>query len=104
MKDQTDGQLEKELLFAMQIGTTSLQKCINSIKQIENVTDVETIISLDFAPHSFYFEKTKKDTGILVGNGGIIFHDISNGVGTHGAPSFSVSIGDDRTPHWEIHT
>lgn len=104
MKDLTEGKLDEELKFAIEIGTNSLQKCISSLKQVDELYHHETKLMNDFAPHSFYFERTSPEKGIVVGNGGIIFHDVQKGLGTATAPSFSVSVDSDSNPHWQIHT
>ena len=103
MKDLTEGILEKELEYAKTIGNDTLQKCIDRIKQNDWLFDAESSISNDFAPRSFYFQRMDKNNR-QSGNGGIIFHDITHGIGTHGAPSFSVSIDDSKEIRWEIHT
>lgn len=104
MKDLTEGKLEAALLFAKSIGTDTLEWAVANIMAMDKLYPQETTISNDFAPHSFYFEKTSNADGRMIGNGGIIFHDISKGVGTAGAPSFSVSVENDPKPHWQIHT
>lgn len=104
MKDLTEGKLNLELEYAKSIGNDSLQECIDRIKQNDWYFDAESSISNDFAPRSFYFQRIDKYNRQLA-NGGIIFHDITHGIGTHGAPSFSVSLDDDDSqPHWQIHT
>ena len=104
MKDLTEGKLDSALKFAKSIGTDSLQSAVERLKNMDEQYPQETKIMNDFAPHSFYFERTSLAEGKMIGNGGIIFHDIRRGLGTSGAPSFSVSISDDPTPHWSIHT
>lgn len=104
MKDLTEGKLEAALVFAKSIGTETLEWAIEHIKDMDKMYPQETTIMNDFAPHSFYFEKKSLNEERLIGNGGIIFHDISKGVGTSSAPSFSVSIDNDPNPHWQIHT
>lgn len=104
MKDLTEGKLESALVFAKSIGTESLERAVEHIKNMDELYPQETTIMNDFAPHSFYFEKKSLNEGRVIGNGGIIFHDIQKGVGTAGVPSFSVSIEDDITKHWQIHT
>jgi hypothetical protein len=103
MKDLTDGKLNQELEYAKSIGSDTLQKCINRLKQVDENMDTETTICNDFAPRSFYFQRMDKNDRHS-GNGGIIFHDITHSIGTHGAPSFSVSLDDSKEPHWQIHT
>ncbi len=103
MKDLTEGKLNQELEYAKSIGSDTLQQCIDRLKQVDENMETETTISNDFAPRSFYFQRMDKNNR-QSGNGGIIFHDITHDIGTHGAPSFSVSLDDDPQPRWEIHT
>jgi len=104
MKDLTEGKLEAALLFAKSIGTDTLEWAVANIKAMDDLYPQETTITNDFAPHSFYFEKTSSADGRMIGNGGIIFSDASKGYGNGNAPSFSVSVENDPTPHWQIHT
>ena len=103
MKDLTEGMLGKELEYAKSIGNDTLQQCIDRLKQVDDNMETETTISNDFAPRSFYFQRMDKNDRHS-GNGGIIFHDITHGIGTHGAPSFSVSLDDSKEIRWQIHT
>lgn len=100
----TNGKLEAELEYAKSIDNMSLQACLDRLRQGDEQTQCETSIMNDFAPRSFYFERIYLDSGKLSLNGGIIFHDISNGLGTSGAPSFSVDICSNPKPKWQIHT
>lgn len=103
MKDLTEGKLLDELIFAKNLNDFSLLTCIETLKKVDININSETTITNDFAPRSFYFNRIDKD-GHFIGNGGIIFHDVKNGVGTNSAPSFSVSIENNPKPHWQIHT
>jgi hypothetical protein len=103
MIDLTNGTLQQELKYAKSIGTDSLQECIDRLKKTEENCQAVTKLSNDFAPRSFYFERFNAQDR-RTGNGGIIFHDITKGIGTAGSPSFSVSLDDDIKPHWQIHT
>ena len=104
MKDLTNGALDEQLQYAESIGNITLSDCIKRLKGVEENCGYETTITKDFAPRSFCFSRKSKKTGEFAGNGGIIFHDVSNGVGTAGGPSFSVSLDDDVKPRWSIHT
>ena len=97
MKDLTEGILGKELEYAKSIGNDTLQRCIDRLIQVDENMETETTISNDFAPRSFYFQRLDKYDRHS-GNGGIIFHDTTHGIGTHGAPSFSVSLDEDPHP------
>jgi len=103
MKDLTKGILNQELEYAKSIDSDTLQKCIDRLKQVDENMETETTICNDFAPRSFYFQRMDKNDRNS-GNGGIIFHDTTHGIGTHGAPSFSVSLDNSKEPQWEIHT
>ncbi len=103
MKDLTNGMLKKELEYAKTINDNSLQECLDRLKrQEENDKDIIIELYIDFAPHSFYFVKKHKVT--FFGNGGIIFHGSHDNGGNGGSPTFSVSLNNDLSPHWEIHT
>lgn len=104
MKDLTEGKLDSALKFAKSIGTDSLQSAVERLKNMDEQYPQETKIMNDFAPHSFYFERTSLAEGKMIGNGGIIFSDPSKGLGNGNAPSFSVSIDNYKTAHWSIHT
>lgn len=107
MKDLTSGKLDEALAFANKINDNSLQGCIDRLKQIEenykeNGVEIETTITNDFAPYSFYFVKSRKDTNNFIGNGGIIFHGKHDNGGDGGSPTFSVCI--EPCNGWQIHT
>jgi hypothetical protein len=74
------------------------------MKKVEENWDekVEHIISNDFAPRSFYFEKHSTIDGHYISNGGIIFHGKHDRGGDGGAPTFSVCL--EPTNGWQIHT
>ena len=103
MKDLTEGILGKELEYAKSIGNDTLQQCIDRLKQVDDNMETETSIYNDFAPRSFYFQRIDRNDRNS-GNGGIIFHDVRNGIGTHDAPSFSVSLDYSKEIRWQIHT
>ena len=107
MKDLTDGKLDEALAFANKINDNSLQGCIDRLKRTEeNYKEdrfpIEISITTDFAPYSFYFVKSRKNTNEFVGNGGIIFHGKHDNGGDGGAPTFSVNL--TPTTGWAIHT
>ena len=107
MRDLTDGKLEETLKFAKSINDNSLQECLDRLKKVEEnygngLTAVETEISNDFAPHSFYFNRVYSRSNQFISNGGIIYHGKHDNGGDGGSPTFSVSL----TPcnGWQIHT
>ncbi len=103
MKDLTEGKLNQELEYAKSIGSDTLQQCIDRLKQVDENMETETTISNDFAPRSFYFQRTDRNDRHS-GNGGIIFHGPHDGYGSGSAPSFSVSLDDSKEIRWQIHT
>jgi len=107
MKDLTEGKLDEALKFAKEIKDNSLQNCLNRLKKTEETykidgRPIQTYISIDFAPYSFYFSRHDELTGLFKGNGGIIFHGIHDRGGDGGAPTFSVCL--EPTNGWQIHT
>lgn len=107
MTDLTDGKLSEALKYAESIKDDSLQKCINCLNSVDkdynsNGMIVETTVSNDFAPYSFYFERIRKERGTLILNGGIIFHGKHDNGGDGGAPTFSVCL--EPCNGWSIHT
>lgn len=102
MKDLTQGVLSQTLEYAKSIGDTTLRGCLESLDRVDENLKTETEIVTDGAPHCFYFVR-KKD-GNFCGNGGIMFHSAADGFGSGAGPTFSVSLGDDKTTRWEIHT
>jgi hypothetical protein len=96
----TNGHLEKALEIAGQREDNSLINCLERLQNIDDVQKTTTIISNDFAPLSFYFERKHGDT--WAGNGGIIFHGSHDGFGSGSAPTFSVTL--EKTNGWSIHT
>lgn len=110
MKDLTEGKLDEALKFAESIKDDSLQKCLDRMKQVEenlnenyqNGGKVETEITTDFAPYSFYFVRYRIDNPKLYTNGGIIFHGKHDNGGDGSAPTFSVNL--TPTFGWQIHT
>lgn len=104
MTDLTEGKLDEALEFAKKIGDDSLQKCLDRLKQVEDNHDgtIQTNISSDFAPYSFYFVRYDKQTGDFKSNGGIIFHGEHDNGGDGGSPTFSVCL--EPVNGWSIHT
>jgi len=106
MTDVTDGKLNEALEFAKKNGDDSLQRCLDRLKKVEenyeeNGNPIDTTISTDFAPYSFYFVRVDK-AGMFKGNGGIIFHGTHDNGGDGSAPTFSVNL--TPTVGWAIHT
>jgi hypothetical protein len=75
MTDLTDGKLELAKKFAESIKDETLQKCLDSLEQVEknyaeNGMKVQTNIFNDFAPLSFEFTRYEIGTATFLGNGG----------------------------------
>ena len=107
MVDLTEGKLDEALEYAKKIGDESLQSCLDRLKKTEETYEldgrpIQTNVSTDFAPLSFYFERHDKSTGMFKGNGGIIVHGSHDGFGSGSAPTFSVSL--EPCSGWSIHT
>ena len=107
MKDVTHGKLDEALQYASSINDDSLQKCIDRLKRSEenykeSGQPIETYVTEDFAPYSFYFYKTYVESEEFVSNGGIIFHGAHDNGGDGSAPTFSVNL--TSTYGWSIHT
>lgn len=102
MLDHTRGRLERELKFAKEINDDSLQKCIDNLKEGDERMGLETHLMEDYDPHSFYFERRRKDDDTMAYNGGIIFHGKRDGYGSGSGPTFSVTL--DKAEGWRIHT
>ena len=107
MVDLTNGKLDETLAFAETINDGSLKECLECLERGErNMSKntgqtVQTFISNDFAPKSFYFSRQYADGG-FAGNGGIIWHGKHDNGGDGSAPTYSVCL----TPvnGWSIHT
>lgn len=107
MKDLTEGKLDEALKYAESIKDESLQKCLDRLKQSEKKykedgDNIETDITTDFAPYSFYFVRYRQNTKGFISNGGIIFHGKHDNGGDGGSPTFSVCI--EPVNGWSIHT
>ena len=99
MVDSTNGELDKVLEFAKEIGDDSLQSCLDRLDL--NHYEQEATVYTDFAPKSFYFVRKRKD-GSFAGNGGIIYHGAHDNGGDGSAPTFSVNLTPQKG--WCIHT
>ena len=53
MKDLTNGELDKVLKFAEEIGDDSLKNCLGRLDWPHH--EIEAEVFVDFAPKSFYF-------------------------------------------------
>ena len=102
MKDFTNGVLQEELRKAEEENNPTLKQCLDRLKRVEENLECETNITIDFAPRSFFFARMRNNT--FIGNGGIIYHGPHDNGGNGGAPTFSVSLSEDRSARWEIHT
>lgn len=101
-KDLTNGKLNEAIEFAKTIGLEdSLAGCLNRLnKHCSPSTEVN--LGVDFAPYSFAFAVLDKESKRLILNGGIIFHGKHDGFGNGSAPTFSVSLSNEKG--WKIHT
>jgi hypothetical protein len=109
MKDLTEGKLTEALAYAVSIKDDSLHRCIDRLKLVEaryaeRGEDIETNITTDFAPYSFYFVRYRpcNKEHRVISNGGIIFHGAHDNGGDGEAPTFSVNL--TPTTGWTIHT
>lgn len=114
----TDGKLQEALEYAKKKGDTSLQRCLDRLKQTEEnirtngCPHVNTDIYPDFAPLSFEFVRYEEleictPYGVehkkeFMSNGGIIYHGPHDDFGSGGSPTFSVCL--EPTNGWSIHT
>jgi hypothetical protein len=75
-----------------------------TFSRLKNYSDKGYNVNLysDFAPLSLEF--VIREEGRFVLNGGFIFHGKHDGFGNGGAPSFSVSLSQDKVTGWSIHT
>jgi hypothetical protein len=102
VKDLTQGGLDKIKEFAKDNNLTD--KLENTMGKFDiyasNGMDVE--LHMDYAPQSLFFvTKRNGNTGMC---GGMIFHGSHDGGGNGSAPTFSVSLNNNSSSHWEIHT
>lgn len=102
IKDLTEGALQEQLLYASTIGDTSLQDCIDRLNSADDYNKSETVIGKDFALRSFEFARMKEGRCII--NGGIIYHGPHDGFGSGLAPTFSVSLSNNKSNNWQLHT
>ena len=87
---------DEAIAYATKKGDTSLQSCIDRLKQWEKNSNgkYEIVLYKDFAPYSMGFAERAKDgtNGIV---GGLIYH---------GNPDKSLSIQLTPKEGWQIHT
>ena len=97
MIDTTEGRLDASLAFALSIGESSLQECIDRLKRDEDQYRCKPVARVfnDRLEHCFEF--SLMDGEKLVLYGGITYH------GKHGEISnFSVQM--EPSGGWQIHT
>jgi hypothetical protein len=102
IKDLSNGRLAEIKVYAAE---HNLEESLNkTFARFETFSKSGCEVNLysDFAPLSLYFEIIRDGNFML--NGGFIFHGPHDGYGNGGAPTFSVCIDPERSPHWEIHT
>jgi len=85
---------QQAMEHAEMTGDKTLQKCIDSLKQLETIHNSEITLCYDRAPFSFYFEMHDKD-GNRTRNGGLLYH---------GNPDKSFAFQMIPSTGWEIHT
>jgi len=75
-----------------------------TFSRLENYTGkgYDVFLYSDFATLSFEFIINQKGRFVL--NGGFIFHRKHDGFGNGRAPTFSVSLSQDKSTGWSIHT
>ena len=100
--DNSNGRLAEIKAFAKE---NDLMESFNeTFSRIENYSDkgYDVFLYSDFAPLSLEFAIKEKERFVL--NGGFIFHDKHDSFGNGGAPTFSVSLSQDKVTGWSIHT
>ena len=100
--DNSNGRLAEIKAFAKE---NNLEESFNNtFSGLENYSDkgYEVTLYCDFAPLSLEF--VIKQEGRFVLNGGFIFHGKHDGYGNGGAPTFSVSLLQEKVTGWSIHT
>lgn len=100
--DNSNGRLTEIKAFAKE---HDLMECFNNtFSRFENYSDKGYEVNLysDFAPLSLGFVIKQEERFVL--NGGFIFHGKHDGFGNGGAPTFSVSLSQEKTTGWSIHT
>jgi len=100
--DKTNGRLAEIKAFAKE---HNLEKSfIETFSRLKNYSGKGYDVTLysDFAPLSMEF--AVKENNSLVLYGGFIFHGPHDGFGNGGAPTFSVSLDQDKITGWSIHT
>jgi hypothetical protein len=102
IKDLTNGRLADIQAYATEHNLT--ESFHKTFARFETFSQCGCEVNLysDFAPLSLYFDIIRDEKLVL--NGGFIFHGPHDGYGSGAAPTFSVCIDPERSPHWEIHT
>jgi len=100
--DNSNGRLAEIKAFAKEHGLE--ESFNNTFSRLENYSGKGYDVNLysDFAPLSLEF--VIKQEGRFVLNGGFIFHGKHDSFGNGGAPTFSVSLCQDKVTGWSIHT
>ena len=100
--DNSNGRLDEIKAYAKE---HDLMESFNeTFSRLENYSGKGYKVSLysDFAPLSLEFVVKEEERSVL--NGGFIFHGKHDGFGNGGAPTFSVSLSQDKVTGWSIHT
>ena len=100
--DNSNGRLAEIKAFAKEHSLEENFK--ETFSRLENYSGKGYDVTLysDFAPLSLEFVIKEKERFVL--NGGFIFHGKHDVFGSGGAPSFSVSLSQDKVTGWSIHT
>jgi hypothetical protein len=100
--DNSNGRLAEIKVFAKENGIE--ESFNNTFSRFENYSSkgYDVFLYSDFAPLSLEFVIKEKESFVL--NGGFIFHGKHDGFGNGGAPTFSVSLSQDKVTGWSIHT
>jgi hypothetical protein len=100
--DNSNGRLAEIKAFAKEHDL--MESFNNTFSRLENYSGKGYEVSLysDFTPLSLEFVIKEKERFVL--NGGFIFHGKHDKYGNGGAPTFSVSLCQDKITGWSIHT
>lgn len=102
INDKTNGRLDEIKTYATE--KNLLENFNKAFSKFENYSAKGYTVQLyeDYAPLSLYFEIYMNEKFTL--NGGLIFHGKHDRFGNGGAPTFSVSLSNEKVTGWSIHT
>jgi len=101
--DLSNGRLQELIKFAnkdLLLATQLSQRLLNL--QFGTLPEDEVVLYPDFDPLSLYWVWSREGQQVM--NGGLIWHGPHDNGGDGGAPTFSVSLSNDTSARWEIHT